>query len=391
MARRLLSPALVTSNHPTHFAFTTGEPRRTEVLVRRGSAQALIEHLDLDPRSRHFVITDSTVDPLHGRRLWSALDDAHGDVRRLVVPDGEPTKSLAGYATIATEVLRQGPDECSTIIAIGGGLVCNLAGMLAATLYRGVPLVHVPTTLMAQCDAAIGHKQAINGPGGKNLLGVYYAPKAIVIDPDLLETLPRWRMSDGFAEILKHAFAQDAGYLDRLRTAPVGLEDLDFVTECIERNVELKCRLMTLDPSERNQGMVLQYGHTVGHAVEHYSRFALGHGESVAIGMMAAARLAEREGIADRGVVALHHDLITRYGLPTEIPATLDVPGLLARVRAGKRCIGDTAYMALVRRPGELHHHAGQCAIPVSLGALEATLDSMTRPFTEAVLHEIAS
>lgn len=371
----------------SRFDFMTGHPTRTEVLVRRGASADLAGLLALDPRSRHFVITDCVVDTLHGKRIADALDQAHGDVVRIVVPDGEPTKSLAGYAALASEVLRLEPDECSTIIAIGGGLVCNLAGMLAATLFRGVRLVHVPTTLMAQCDAAIGHKQAINGPGGKNLLGAYYAPSHIVVDPSLLQTLPRWRMSDGFAEVLKHAFAQDVELLDWTREG--SLDDLDFVTQCIERNISLKCALMREDPTERNQGMVLQYGHTVGHAVEHASNYALGHGESVAIGMVAAARLSESLGIAEPGLVELHRQLIRRFDLPTEIPARLSEQAIRRKIRAGKRCIGDTAYMALVARPGVLHQEQGEHARPVPVDVLMSTLEGLVAP--EASITRIAS
>lgn len=360
-----------------HHTFRTGAPKTTEVHVARGAIDALAwvdEPLGLDRAARHVLVTDATVGPLHGRRVGRRLASRGFDVVVLVVPDGEGTKSLDGYVRLARRVLELGADERSTLISVGGGVVCNLTGLLAATLFRGVRLVHVPTSLMAQCDAAISHKQAVNGPHGKNLLGAYYAPDLVWVDPDCLATLdPRWRR-DGFAEILKHAIAQDSGLLALVEDERGDVEDLDFVTECIERTVGLKCELIACDPTERDRGMVLQYGHTVGHAVEHASGCALGHGEGVAIGMVAAARIAYQLLGTSPALVQRHQVLMRRHRLPSEVDGRLDRSVLIDRVRRGKRCTGDVVWMALVDRPGRIARSDDGRAWPVPLGLVAECL-----------------
>ncbi len=369
------SPLRSTFPLPRLARFRTGAPKTTRVHVARGALGAL-GHLEaplgLDPAARHVLITDERVDRLHGQRLVGLLRGRGLDVAYLVVPEGEGSKSLAQYVALVDRVLELGADERTTMISLGGGVVCNLTGMIAATLFRGVRLVHVPTTLMAQADAAIGHKQALNGPRGKNLVGSYYAPDLVWVDPDALLTLEERWVRDGFAEILKHALAQDEALLECVSRPDATLRDLDFVTECIERTVGLKCSTIDADPLERDEAMVLQYGHTVGHAVEHASGHALGHGESVAIGMVAAARIAaELVGV---DTVDAHRALLHRWALPTEIPAELDPAVLLDRVRRGKRCTGETLWMALVDGPASLARHGRGSAWPVPVDECAAIL-----------------
>ncbi|MBO6937774.1 MAG: iron-containing alcohol dehydrogenase [Deltaproteobacteria bacterium] len=351
---------------PRLASFRTGAPKTTRVHVARGALGAL-GHLDaplgLDPEARHVLVTDERVDRLHGQRLVALLRGRGLDVAYVVVPEGEGSKSLAQYVALVDRVLELGADERTTMISLGGGVVCNLTGMIAATLFRGVRLVHVPTTLMSQADAAIGHKQALNGPRGKNLVGSYYAPDLVWVDPDTLLTLEERWVRDGFAEILKHALAQDEALLACVSQPDATLRDLDFVTECIERTVALKCSTIDADPLERDEAMVLQYGHTVGHAVEHAAGYALGHGESVAIGMVAAARIAA--DLVGVDTVDAHRELLHRWALPTEIPRELDPSLLLDRIRRGKRCTGETLWMALVDGPARLARHGRGCAWPV--------------------------
>jgi len=361
---------------PRLASFRTGGPKTTRVHVGRGALGALA-HLDrplgLDPDARHVLITDERVGRLHGDRLHHLLRGRDLDVAYVVVPEGESSKSLAAYVALVDDVLELGADERTTIISLGGGVICNLAGMVAATLFRGVRLVHVPTTLMAQADAAIGHKQALNGQRGKNLVGSYYAPALVWVDPDTLLTLEERWVRDGFAEILKHALAQDGALLECVSRPGAALRDLDFVTECIERTVALKCGTIEADPLERDEAMVLQYGHTVGHAVEHASGYALGHGESVAIGMVAAARVAG--ALVGFDHVDAHRALIARWELPTEVPDGLEPTVLLDRVRRGKRCTGDTVWMALVGEElAALARHGSGAAWPVPIGELARIL-----------------
>lgn len=372
-------PGLPFVGPETRHAFRTGTSHVTEVAVRRGLLRhpTWVDRIALDPRSRHYLITDRVVDVLHGRRLHMRLREVVPQIEYLVVPEGEAMKSLEGYASLAREVLARGPDEGTTLIALGGGVIASLVGMVAATLYRGVRLVHLPTTLMAQCDASIGHEQSIDADEGKNLLGAYYAPDAVLVDPDLLKTLPRsWRV-DGFAEVLKHALVEDDGYLDFVLDPSASIDDLDFVTACIERNITRKCALLERDPSERQEGLALHYGHTIGHAIEHLSDYAYGHGESVAVGMVFAAELSRSLGHASDDLVELHRRLFERYELPTDPPEDLLTAAVLRTVRAGKRCTGDVATMALLSEPGKLVREGERYGCEVELETLGRVFDGL--------------
>lgn len=349
--------------------FTTGAAKQTEVELRRGAVRQP-ELANLVPAqsasSPIFVFTDETVNSFYGEPFVTRLRDAGYDVRCIVMADGEVSKTLANYVHLVDRVLAEGIDERSVLISLGGGAVCNVCGFIASTLYRGIELVHVPTTLMAQCDAAISHKQGVNGAHGKNLVGSYYAPHRIVVDVEVLQTLnPRW-LRDGMAEIIKHAVGQDATLISMLLEHEGPLLDLDFLESIIAHTISLKCTLMSHDPKEHREGMVLQYGHTVGHAVEYLSGYKLAHGESVAVGMMVAARVADRLGVAEPGVVELHKTLIERFDLPTEVPSDIPLQAVFDTMRYNKRYLVEGTRMALVSSPGDLVCVGGRFAIPVT-------------------------
>ena len=236
-------------------------------------------------------------------------------------------------------------------------------------------LVHVPTTVMAQADAAISHKQGVNGARGKNLVGAYYAPLRIIVDVDVLATLEDRFVPDGLAEVIKHALAQDRAFIDRLLDYRGSLRDPVFLEGVIRRNIELKCALMARDPQEHQEGMALQYGHTVGHPIEHLSGYRLTHGESVAIGMMVAVRVARILGVCDDETVALHERLISAYGLPTRVPDGIRTPDILAGLRYNKRYLTEGTRMALVSAPGQLWSVDGEHAIPVTDGVLADAIE----------------
>ncbi len=363
-----VSPEVGPRPPATTYRFTTGAPARTDVVVARGIVRgpAPFRMICADSASSPvFVVTDGTVDRLYGERFVGRLRAQGYDVRRVVVADGEGAKTLASYGYLMEQIVSAGPDALSVVVSLGGGAVCNVSGFLASTLFRGVTLVHVPTTLMAQCDAAISHKQAINGARGKNLVGSYYAPQAVFVDVQVLQSLDDRQLRDGLAEALKHALAQDRAYLRSLLERPVDLRDPDFLEWVVRRNVELKCQLMQRDPKELGEGMVLQYGHTVGHAVEHLSGYGLTHGEAVAIGMMAAARTARLMGACGEELVDVHTRLLERYGLPTAIPDGIGADAIVDTIRSDKRYLVEGVRMALLDRPGRLWSVDGEHAIPV--------------------------
>lgn len=367
-----------------HASFQTGQRKTTEIVIQRGLVARPVEALAIPERSARsplFVLTDHTVGALYSGPFVERLRRAGYTVHLLVMPDGEQAKTFAQYHRLAEQILELGIDEDSELIALGGGVVGNVTGMLAATLYRGINLVQVPTTLMAQCDAAISHKQAINGVRGKNLLGAYHAPRRVVVDVDVLQTLALRRVRDGMAEVLKHALAQDAGFVDALLSHTGSLRDPAFLSAVVARNVALKCALMAQDPRERTEGMVLQYGHAIGHALEHLSAYALMHGEAVALGMMAAAQVAVRLGVAGPEVAQVHRRLIEHFGLPVEVPEGLIASAVLRTMRYDKRAgVADGARLALVSAVGVLAIQDGEAALPVSAEVLRAAIEDLQAP-----------
>lgn len=351
------------------FRFVVPEPTPARIAVGRGFVKEPWR-LPLIPEeaasSPVFVFTDETVARLYGDDFVTDLIRRGYDARAVVLPDGEESKSLANYHYLVERVLSRGVDERSVFISLGGGVVCNVCGFVASTIYRGLDLVHLPTTVMAQCDAAISHKQAINGYHGKNMVGSYYVPRLVAADVDVLATLPERLLRDGLAEVIKHAVGQDSQYVEMLLAHRGELGDPAFLERAVRRNVELKCALAESDPKEHREAMVLQYGHTVGHAVEHLTGYRLYHGESVAIGMVVAARVARILGACDDGLVELHVELCRHFGLPTEVPRNISTEDLLDSLRYNKKYLTEGTRMALLAEVGRLWNVEGDYAIPVS-------------------------
>ncbi|MBN2719354.1 MAG: iron-containing alcohol dehydrogenase, partial [Deltaproteobacteria bacterium] len=321
----------------------------TEMLMCRGLVAAP-EHYPIIPRqsasSPVFVFTDETVSELYGNRFVSRLRGLGYNIHAIVLPDGEEAKTISNYVYLVERVLSRGVDERSVFISLGGGVVCNVCGFVASTIYRGLELIHIPTTLMAQCDAAISHKQAINGHFGKNMVGTYYSPSKVLVDVETLQTLNDRQIRDGYAEVIKHALSQDVDLANMLFSFEGDIRSLSFLEKVIERNVMLKCELVRQDPKELNEAMVLQYGHTAGHPLEHLSGYTLYHGESVAIGMIFAARVAALLGACDDATVNSHYRLIRKFGLPTEIPREIQLSDFMEALKFNKRHVMEGSQMA---------------------------------------------
>ena len=350
------------------YSFVTGSPSETDLVVQRGfvrnpSQLKLIP--DESASSPIYVFTDTRVNRLYGDDFVGGLKELGYDVERIVMAEGEESKTLENYVQMAKRVLGEGIDERSVLISLGGGAVCNVCGFLASTLYRGIGLVHVPTTLMAQCDAAIGHKQAVNGKHGKNHIGSYYPPIRIAVDIDVLQTLEDWLIPDGLSEVVKHALGQDPEYLEYLLDYDGELRNPDFLEHVVRKNIELKCRLMATDPKEHREALVLQYGHEVGHPIEYLSGYGLNHGQSIGIGMMVSARVAQIMRGEDDRLVDLHREVIRKYELPTRIPEDMQADDIIAMTRYNKKYLMEGTRMALIDEPGELWKVNGEYGIPV--------------------------
>ena len=265
------------------------------------------------------LITDPAIDRLHGEPVARSLSGAGFDLIRLSVPEGEQAKVLETARELWDRLLDEGCDRSSTVVALGGGAVGDLAGFVAATYMRGMNFVQVPTTLLAQVDASIGGKTAIDHPRAKNLIGAFHQPRLVLVDPAVLATLPEREFRSGLAEVIKHGIVLDAGYFEDLEASVQALLGRDLTT--LERVVAGSCRLkagiVERDEQEAELRWVLNYGHTVGHAIEAATGFRVWtHGEAVSLGIAAEARLAERLGIGSPAATKRQVSLLAAVGLP---------------------------------------------------------------------------
>ena len=298
-----------------------------------------LEQLELTGR-RVFLISDSQVIDQHGRKAAEALDAAGIAGTSYIVPAGEQSKSLQVAREIYAWLAEQRAERRDLVVALGGGVVGDLAGFVAATYLRGMPFIQLPTTVLAMNDAAIGGKVAIDLPDGKNLVGAFYQPRAVIADVSTLRTLPKRAFAEGFAEVIKHAWILDPELLAELEARPDAYQphsDPELLADVTGRSARLKALIVSSDPEERGLRTILNYGHTIGHAIEATTGFTeFLHGEAVAIGMMGAARIAHGLGLIDEELVARHGDLLRAFGLPTA-STSIDVERVLGAMLLDKK------------------------------------------------------
>ena len=313
----------------------------------------LAEHC---PAHAYAVVSDSRVADLHGARVVAQLREAGLTAHLVTFPNGEWNKTRETWAEVTDALLRARVGRDGAVVALGGGVTGDLAGFVAATYLRGVPWVQVPTTLLAMLDASIGGKTGVNVPAGKNLVGAFHPPRFVLADVDTLATLPKPHIAAGMAEAVKHAVIADADHLHALLAdAPaIRAKDPDALVRVVARGAALKEAVVAEDPREQGRRAVLNFGHTVGHAVEARSGFALLHGEAVAIGMAVEATLAESVGIAERGLARAVGSALETFGLPTSVPEDLGGEDLLETMQGDKKVRRSAVRFALPKRVGEM-------------------------------------
>jgi shikimate kinase/3-dehydroquinate synthase len=320
VTRGLLAPAGA-EERVTTIRTSTGDAY--DAVVAWGGLATLAARLaerGLSPRV--FVVADGAVADLYWPALEASLRAGGFEPSLHVVPPGEASKSRAQLDAIHNWLIERRAERGEAVIALGGGVVGDLAGFAAATYLRGVPLVQAPTSLLAQVDASIGGKVAIDHPRGKNLIGAFYPPRLVLADPTLLLTLPPRQLTEGWGEVVKHGVALDAVYCARIEEMSEALirKDPAALTEIIAGSVAIKGAVVSGDEREREGGRrhLLNYGHTIAHAIETVAGYgAWLHGEAVAAGMAAEARLGARLGITPPELVARQDELLQRFGLPT--------------------------------------------------------------------------
>jgi len=301
------------------------------------------------------VITDPTVNRLHGSALKQSLTDAGFKVTILEVPEGEEHKSLETAGRLYHELTAIYAERMTPILALGGGVIGDLTGFVAATYMRGVPLVQLPTTLLAQVDSSIGGKVAVDHGNLKNKIGAFYQPRLAISDTATLKTLTHKEISDGLAEAIKHGVIRDKEYFDYIET---NLDEIKALGDrALERIVfgsaRIKAAVVAEDELDFGLRNILNFGHTVGHAIESVSDFRMDHGQAVAVGMLAAARISNRLGIFDSSELIRIEEIIKKAGLPTEIPV-LDTERIIQSMEHDKKIVQGKIKFILPRSIGEV-------------------------------------
>jgi 3-dehydroquinate synthase len=331
-------------------------PRSYRIVVGRGALGTVGERLrSLGVGSRVALISDRSVFPLHGRGVMDSLQAAGYAVTQIMVPQGEAAKTLAGAQECWDALLAAGLDRTSTVLGLGGGAVGDLAGFVAATYMRGIHFVQLPTTVLAQVDASIGGKTAIDHPRAKNLIGAFHQPRLVLVDPEVVITLPEREFRSGLAEVVKHGIVADEAYFAEIEAATDDLLARDLVT--VERIIGGSCRIkasvVERDELEAELRVVLNYGHTIGHALEAvtgYGRWS--HGEAVSIGMVAASRLACRLQIGSMEAADRQERLLAAIGLPVRL-SDIDHDAVLAAIGRDKKARDGRVPFVLAPRIGQ--------------------------------------
>jgi len=326
---------------------------------------------------RYALITDSNVGPLYSGQARESLGAEATSV--FSIPSGEKWKTRESWSKLTEEMLAQGFGRDTTVVALGGGVVGDLAGFVAATFMRGVPVVQVPTSLLAMIDASIGGKTGVDTPAGKNLVGAFHHPAAVIADPDVLRTLPPEQLRAGLAEAIKHGVIADARHMEAAvavgSATGTDTEPSDALLDVVATSVEIKASVVRRDERESGLRKTLNFGHTLGHAIELGTNYRLLHGEAVSIGMVLEGELAERLAIAERGTAAAIRDALQRVGLPTSPPAGLSADSIVVATHSDKKARAGHAEYAFPSRVGAMAGADHGWSFPVPDEAVLALLD----------------
>ena len=324
------------------------------------------------PSSRLAIITDSNVGAIYLERLEKSLTEAGMESPDVYVIDaGEKSKNLQVVETIYHWLLEKGHDRTSGIIALGGGVVGDLSGFVASTFMRGIPFVQVPTSLLAQVDSSVGGKVGVNVVEGKNLIGSFYAPKGVLIDPKVLETLDLRQFRNGIAEVIKTGAILDANLLKNVAKLEDAAEKRSEWARVIARCCELKAMVVSQDEEERGLRKILNFGHSFGHGIEQYTEYKIyAHGEAVAIGMILAAQIGKQLGITEAGVEEELDSLLKQFSLPVKsIP--IPTSEYLSAMKKDKKKSQGLLHLVAVKAMGQA------VVRPVGFDVIEAFLEEV--------------
>ncbi len=329
--------------------------REYDIFIQRGLLAAAGEQIRavLPRASRLAVVTDTNVAPLYAETVLDSLAAAGFDCRLFTIPAGESSKCAKQLAQLWEGFMDFGLTRTDGVVALGGGVVGDLAGFAAATVLRGVAFVQIPTTLLAQVDSSVGGKVAIDLEAGKNLAGAFYQPKLVLMDPNVLETLPDSVFADGMAEVIKYGYIADEAFLRKLESSPSRKSVMEDIESILYTCCNIKRQVVMEDELDTGARMILNFGHTLGHAYElagHYERYT--HGQAVAAGMVRVAELGVALGITPPDLTGRMADLVRALGLPAHIECT--AADYEAAVGLDKKGAGESITLILPDRPGHV-------------------------------------
>lgn len=329
-----------------------------DILIGSGLLRELPRILQQYARAHAYaVISDSHVAKLYGESLAQQLAGAGCRVELFTFPAGEASKTRETWASLSDRMLAESFGRDTTVIALGGGVVNDVGGFVAATYLRGVPLVQIPTSLLAMIDSSIGGKTGVDVPAGKNLLGAFHQPRVVVADTAMLGSLSSDQLSAGLAEAVKHGVIADADYFAFLESeyAAIFAKHAPALARVVRRSVEIKAAVVAQDERETGKRAILNFGHTIGHAIEATSKYDVLHGEAVAIGMVYEGRIAESLGIAAAGTAQRIAAVLERLHLPIARPDASRVDQLIAAMRSDKKVRSGEIRLALPSAVGKPH------------------------------------
>jgi len=341
---------------PARPVFVNLGPRSYLVQVGRDLLKTLGEEVNkkMPDRVKCAVITDSNVGPLYAETVLESLRAVGKQPHLITVPAGEASKSLTSSESVLGEMVRTGLDRKSFVVALGGGVIGDLAGFCAAVYQRGIPYVQVPTTVLSQVDSSVGGKTGVNLPEAKNMVGCFHQPVHVIADVDTLSSLPKREWNEGFAEIIKHAAIRDASMFEAIKNIA---DDKGDLVALIRRNIGIKAVIVEADEYETiGTRALLNFGHTLGHAIEAAAGYGrLLHGEAISLGLRAAAWLSAQ--ISD--LTAEDHDkivaLLKRFDLPVRLPDDLDTDEIMRIARMDKKFENGKIRFVLLRKPGDAY------------------------------------
>lgn len=324
-------------------------------------------------KGKLFLVTDKNVDQFHSQKVINTLSLAGINLITHVIEPGEKHKNLTTVQSLWGAFLDAGLERGSTVAAFGGGVIGDLTGFAAATYMRGIDWINIPTTLLAMVDASIGGKTGIDLPQGKNLIGAFHSPQKVLIDPTLLTTLPENELRAGMAEVIKHGIIGSPELFEMCKSGIPAT--LDGWAQLISEAISVKVNVIQEDPFEMGRRAVLNFGHTVGHAIELLSHFSIPHGFAVAIGMMIESQIARQIGLVDSGFLEELHETLTKLALPTKAPNGIDTYDIINAMSTDKKTQNGNIRFSL----------------PVNVGQIEygIVIDDLTETLSEALMVKI--